>query len=271
MPIKRLLKWNFKVLITFFFLAVSSELPYFVEGPGWSRRRAAAPQSGEKPVSIPLVMLCLKLHPSAFWSTNVGHVWLSRPTAVLSEKGRLSVFCECGHASALWSEPKNYLTFVTQRDILLLLFTPSLYLICKHNTGRSRFCLSTENTRILSTARLLGGPAAEESNFNEIDQQRADTDVDLTWWRLICHLNIFFFFFYTIPCGSSLRQSWIWVCSWGEWDVIDGAICFPSSSAATHEQPRTRRAVSAIERETEGARMGFSCHSQPWVSLVFQT
>lgn len=31
-----------------------------------------------------------------------------------------------------------------------------------------------------------------------------------------------------------------------EWDVIDGAICFPSSSAATHEQPGTSRAVCVM-------------------------
>lgn len=38
-----------------------------------------------------------------------------------------------------------------------------------------------------------------------------------------------------------------------EWDVIDGAICFLSSSAATHEQPGTSGAVC---RDREKKRRG---------------
>lgn len=46
-----------------------------------------------------------------------------------------------------------------------------------------------------------------------------------------------------------------------EWDVIDGAICFPSSSAATHEQPGTSRAVCVMgwggaEEEGRGKHKG---------------
>lgn len=69
----------------------------------------------------------------------------------------------------------------------------------------------------------------------------------------------------TVLCGLTASDSLAAECAAEEeWDVIDGAICFPSSSAATHEQPRTSGAVCMMEREKEeegrqskGERMGF--------------
>lgn len=149
----------------------------------------------------------------------------------------------------------EYISQTLMKTDIILPFLPlSFHLICWHNTGErqalfeqrthSRLCVLRYCQHCVSqAARKRGSFHWKEIRLSELLQ--FDRDVSLNQYLSSLH-------FYTrAERGFSRRQRRELYVLGKEWDVIDGAICFPSSSAATHEQPRTSSAVCVIGRKRE--------------------
>lgn len=177
-----------------------------------------------------------------------------------------SPFFVCAETKTWKTKIPEYINkTLIKTDIFLLLFTLSFHLICQQNTG--------EKEGFLWTRRTLGSQCIKTTQCSLRDWHDG---VNIIWkrsghWNRCSLLQsmcldeyLSSLHFYTVQRG--LSQSRSWVCGWEEWNVIDRAICFPSSSAATHEQPWTSRAVFVMERgrregsKRRGERTAFSCH-----------